>query len=217
MRSGEIVVIGGVSTNNEGTDDVQTPLLGDIPVLAGCSRNNETQNQHTIVGIYCAASDLTYERHVISRSYSKAIRAAYQVKLIDDDGLAFAKQSANNNPKQTMLHELLEAKKLDPIKACQILGKLYQLKVITFKEYDINPDAVRKLPKDFIIRNQVIPLDLDNNVLRLAVATPRKRPYRVKLHKWRSVILSCQWRPFHILRWRYKLTPLNAIDARLKK
>ena len=148
----------------------------------------------------------------------KAIRAAYQVKLIDDDGLALAKQSANNNPKQTMLHELLEAKKLDPIKACQILGKLYQLKVITFKEHDINPDAVRKLPKDFIIRNQVIPLDLDNNVLRLAVADPTKATLQGQIAQMAKCDIVMSVAPIpHIAMALQANTIVNAIDAPLEE
>ena len=148
----------------------------------------------------------------------KAIRAAYQVKLIDDDGLALAKQSANNNPKQTMLHELLEAKKLDPIKACQILGKLYQLKVITFKELDINPDAVRKLPKDFIIRNQVIPLDLDDNVLRLAVADPTKATLQGQIAQMAKCDIVMSVAPIpHIAMALQANTIVNAIDAPLEE
>jgi type IV pilus assembly protein PilB len=148
----------------------------------------------------------------------KAIRAAYQVKLIDDDGLALAKQSANSNPKQTMLHELLEAKKLDPIKACQILGKLYQLKVITFKEHDINPDAVRKLPKDFIIRNQVIPLDLDNNVLRLAVADPTKATLQGQIAQMAKCDIVMSVAPIpHIAMALQANTIVNAIDAPLEE
>ena len=172
---GEIVVIGGVSTN-EGTDDIKRHC-SVIFLYEQVVQETTRLKTNTIVGIYCAASDLTYSVTLSPEVARKAIRAAYQVKLIDDDVSLWPNNRPTTIPDK-LYHELLEAKNSTP-STCRILGKLYQLKVI-FKEHDINPDAVRKLPKDFIIRNQVIPLDLDNNVLHLAVATPRKRPYRSK-------------------------------------
>ena len=54
LRSGEIVVIGGVSTNNEGTDDVQTPLLGDIPVLGRLFKKQRDSKTNTQLLVFIA-------------------------------------------------------------------------------------------------------------------------------------------------------------------
>lgn len=54
LRSGEIVVIGGVSSDNEDTDDVQTPFLGDIPLLGRLFKKQRDASTNTQLLVFIA-------------------------------------------------------------------------------------------------------------------------------------------------------------------
>ena len=105
---------------------------------------------------------------------TKAIRAAYQLKLIGDDVLTVAKGLPNQLANQTIVHGLLDAQMLDANKITKVIGKIYQLNTVMFKESDLDPRAIRKLPKAFILQHQIIPLSLEDKVLRVATADPTK-------------------------------------------
>ena len=105
---------------------------------------------------------------------TKAIRAAYQLKLIGDDVLTVAKGLPNQLANQTIVHGLLDAQMLDANKITKVIGKIYQLNTVVFKESDLDPRAIRKLPKAFILQHQIIPLSLEDKVLRVATADPTK-------------------------------------------
>ena len=105
---------------------------------------------------------------------TKAIRAAYQLKLIGDDVLTVAKGLPNQLANQTIVHGLLDAQMLDANKITKVIGKIYQLNTVVFKEQDLDPRAIRKLPKAFILQHQIIPLSLEDKVLRVATADPTK-------------------------------------------
>ena len=105
---------------------------------------------------------------------TKAVRAAYQLNLMGDEALNLAKSLPNQLPHDTVIHGLLQAGLVDVAKITKVIAKIYKLNQVRFSEDDLDPQAIRKLPKEFIVRHQIVPLSIEGKVLRVLVADPTK-------------------------------------------
>lgn len=149
---------------------------------------------------------------------AKVVRVAYQLKFFDVKTLAKAKTLDNHDPHNTILHQLIEQKKLDSTIACKILGKLYQLKVMTFAEEHLDPEALKHLNKDFILRNQIIPVDFQDQTLRLAVADPTKANLQGQIAKLAKCNIVMCVAPIDVMALGLRSNAvLNKIDAPIEE
>ena len=54
------------------------------------------------------------------------------------------------------------------------VSRNYALRKIVLTEQNIKKEAVKKLPKDFIIENEMLPFDLNGRILKIALFDPTK-------------------------------------------
>ncbi|MGB0965817.1 MAG: GspE/PulE family protein [Litorivicinus sp.] len=145
---------------------------------------------------------------------AKAVKAAYQVKVLTDEAARAAKQMDNTLPHNTVLHQLIDQGQLDAQVAAKVLGKLYQLKVVNPDESELDPHAIRKLPKEFIQRNQMVPLSLDGKNLRVVVADPTRANLQAQVADLSSCNITLCLTPVPVMQALLDSNAVvNSIDA----
>jgi len=74
------------------------------------------------------------------------------------------------------------------------VGEVRQGKVIDLEETQIDPQALKKVPRDMIVRMQSLPISLQGTTLTVATANPTERVIPRKVtKKWALVLMHPSW------------------------
>jgi hypothetical protein len=80
---------------------------------------------------------------------------------------------ASSESGRNLLATLVEFGHVTEDQITDVIGQFYGLKKVSFKSKDeINPEALAELPDTFITKNRILPFDVDDNLLKVAVANP---------------------------------------------
>ena len=95
---------------------------------------------------------------------------------VNDQVLADAKKKFESNGKQPlgMLHYLVHDKKVSEDDIVAVISRNYALRKIQLTEILVKKEALKKIPKDFIIQNEVLPFGLVGRILKVAIVDPTK-------------------------------------------
>jgi type IV pilus assembly protein PilB len=64
------------------------------------------------------------------------------------------------------------------------LGEYYQLPYFDVRGYQFNHDLLALFPQDFLVRNAIIPIQFDENILTVAVGDPEREDLRSNLRNY---------------------------------
>jgi hypothetical protein len=81
-------------------------------------------------------------------------------------------RSFKNSAKENFDDFLLEEGLIEEKALLRALGEYYQLPVIDVVGYDFDTLLLRNFPKDFLLRNQIIPLEEDQDILTMVASEP---------------------------------------------
>jgi len=76
--------------------------------------------------------------------------------------------------KEKIVDELLKKKFVSEQDIVKVLAKAYNLRTIDLKIGSIKPDGLSALPVDFIRKEKIVPIGVEANQLKLAIADPAK-------------------------------------------
>ena len=76
--------------------------------------------------------------------------------------------------KEKIVDELLKKKFVSEQDIVKVVAKAYNLKTIDLKIGSIKPDGLSALPVDFIRKEKIVPIGVEANQLKLAIADPAK-------------------------------------------
>ena len=87
-----------------------------------------------------------------------------------------AKKKFENNGKAPLgvLEYLINDKLVSEDDIVAAVSRNYALRKIILSEQNIKKEAVKKLPKEFIIENEMLPFDLNGRILKIALFDPTK-------------------------------------------
>lgn len=68
----------------------------------------------------------------------------------------------------------------------EALGKHYQVPYFDVQGFFFDPFLVHKFPKGFLLRNGVIPIEVDNDIMGFAVANPKQKGLTAQIMKFVS-------------------------------
>ncbi|MFQ5506658.1 MAG: hypothetical protein ACE5F1_17960 [Planctomycetota bacterium] len=72
---------------------------------------------------------------------------------------------------------LIENGEIAEWEIAKVVVKHFQLPYLDVEHFDINPNAVKCLPEDFLLESRILPLDLQGSVL--TVAMPVMTPFKI--------------------------------------
>ena len=87
---------------------------------------------------------------------------------------AKSKYEGNGETNLGMLDYLLEDKLISEEDIVAAVSRNYALRKIVLTEQTIKKDAVKKLPKEFIIEHSMLPFELAGRILKIALFDPTK-------------------------------------------
>ena len=95
---------------------------------------------------------------------------------ISDGALADAKKRYESNGETPLglLDYLIEEKSISEDDVVAAVSRNYALRKVVLTEQTIKKDAVKKLPKDFIMENEMLPFELNGRILKIALFDPTK-------------------------------------------
>ena len=95
---------------------------------------------------------------------------------LSDANLVEAKKKFDGNGKKDLgvLDYLLEDNLVTEDDIIAAVSRNYALRKINLTEQTIKKEAVKKLPKDFILENQILPFELVGRILKIALFDPTK-------------------------------------------
>ena len=95
---------------------------------------------------------------------------------LSDANLVEAKKKFDGNGKKDLgvLDYLLEDNLVTEDDIIAAVSRNYALRKINLTEQTIKKEAVKKLPKDFILENQILPFELAGRILKIALFDPTK-------------------------------------------
>ena len=95
---------------------------------------------------------------------------------LTDPVIAEAKKKYDGNGKAPLgiLHYLIEDQKVSEDDIVAAISRNYALRKIQLTEQTVKKEALVKLPKDFILQNEIIPFDLVGKILKVAIFDPTK-------------------------------------------
>ena len=95
---------------------------------------------------------------------------------LSDANLVEAKKKFDGNGKKDLgvLDYLLEDNLVTEDDIIAAVSRNYALRKIVLTEQTIKKEAVKKLPKDFILENQILPFELVGRILKIALFDPTK-------------------------------------------
>jgi len=95
---------------------------------------------------------------------------------LSDANLVEAKKKFDGNGKKDLgvLDYLLEDNLVTEDDIIAAVSRNYALRKIVLTEQTIKKEAVKKLPKDFILENQILPFELAGRILKIALFDPTK-------------------------------------------
>ena len=87
-----------------------------------------------------------------------------------------AKKKFENNGKAPLgvLEYLINDKLISEDDIVAAVSRNYALRKIVLSEQNIKKEAVKKLPKEFIVENEMLPFDLNGRILKIALFDPTK-------------------------------------------
>ena len=95
---------------------------------------------------------------------------------LSDANLVEAKKKFDGNGKKDLgvLDYLLEDNLVTEDDIIAAVSRNYALRKIVLTEQTVKKEAVKKLPKDFILENQILPFELAGRILKIALFDPTK-------------------------------------------
>ena len=95
---------------------------------------------------------------------------------LSDANFNDAKQKYENNGKAPLgiLEYLLNDKHVTEDDIVAAVSRNYALRKVVLSEQNIKKDAVKKLPKEFIVENEMLPFELNGRILKIALFDPTK-------------------------------------------
>ena len=95
---------------------------------------------------------------------------------VNDQILAEAKKKYDGNGKTPLgiLNYLVEDKKVSEEDIVNVISRNYAIRKIQLTETIVKKEAVKKLPKDFVVKNEILPFDLVGRILKVAIVDPTK-------------------------------------------
>ena len=95
---------------------------------------------------------------------------------LTETNLVEAKKKFENNGKSPLgiLEYLLEDNSVSEDDIVAAVSRNYALRKIVLTEQTVKKEAIKKLPKDFIMTNEVLPFDLNGRILKIALFDPTK-------------------------------------------
>ena len=95
---------------------------------------------------------------------------------LSDANFNDAKQKYENNGKAPLgiLEYLLNDKHVTEDDVVAAVSRNYALRKVVLSEQNIKKDAVKKLPKEFIVENEMLPFELNGRILKIALFDPTK-------------------------------------------
>ena len=95
---------------------------------------------------------------------------------LSDANLVEAKKKFDGNGKKDLgvLDYLLEDNLVTEDDIVAAVSRNYALRKINLTEQSIKKEAIKKLPKDFILENQILPFELVGRILKIALFDPTK-------------------------------------------
>jgi type IV pilus assembly protein PilB len=102
---------------------------------------------------------------------------------VSEQSISEAKKKFEGNGKTPLgiLTYLLEDKKIEEDDLVTAVSRNYALRKVLLNEQAIKKDAISKVPKDFIIQNEMIPFELNGRILKVAIFDPTKSTLVAKL------------------------------------
>jgi type IV pilus assembly protein PilB len=102
---------------------------------------------------------------------------------VSEQSISEAKKKFEANGKTSLgiLTYLLEDKKIEEDDLVTAVSRNYALRKVLLNEQAIKKDAISKVPKDFIIQNEMIPFELNGRILKVAIFDPTKSTLVAKL------------------------------------
>ena len=102
---------------------------------------------------------------------------------VSEESISEAKKKYEGNGKTPLgiLTYLLEDKKIAEDDLVTAVSRNYALRKVLLNEQAIKKDAISKVPKDFIIQNEMIPFELNGRILKVAIFDPTKSTLVAKL------------------------------------
>ena len=76
--------------------------------------------------------------------------------------------------KEKIVDELLKKKFVTENDISKVVGRSLNLRTIDLKIDQIKPDGLSALPVDFVLKERVVPIGIENNILKVAIADPAK-------------------------------------------
>ena len=95
---------------------------------------------------------------------------------LTETNLIEAKKKFENNGKSPLgiLEYLIEDNSVSEDDIVAAVSRNYALRKIVLTEQTVKKEAIKKLPKDFIMTNEVLPFDLNGRILKIALFDPTK-------------------------------------------
>ena len=95
---------------------------------------------------------------------------------LTETNLVEAKKKFENNGKSPLgiLEYLIEDNSVSEDDIVSAVSRNYALRKIVLTEQSIKKEAIKKLPKDFIMTNEILPFDLNGRILKIALFDPTK-------------------------------------------
>ena len=110
---------------------------------------------------------------VVQPVVARSIANLLVEKGILEDKTVSRTSVASNESGRNLLATLVEFGHVTEDQITDVIGQFYGLKKVSFKSKDeINPEALAELPDTFITKNRILPFDVDDNLLKVAVANP---------------------------------------------
>lgn len=99
--------------------------------------------------------DVLVRQRVVSESESRALARAFK-----------------NSEKENFDDFLLEEGLIDESALLRALGQYYQLPAVDVTGYFFDTQLLRNFPKDFLLRNRIIPLEVEDDFMTIVASDP---------------------------------------------
>ena len=95
---------------------------------------------------------------------------------LTETNLVEAKKKFENNGKSPLgiLEYLIEDQSVSEDDIVAAVSRNYALRKIVLTEQTVKKEAIKKLPKDFIMTNEILPFELNGRILKIALFDPTK-------------------------------------------
>jgi len=102
---------------------------------------------------------------------------------LNEQNIADAQKEFSSNGKTPLgiIDYLLKKNQITEDDLVSAISRNYALRKINLTEDGIKADALNKLPKDFIIQNEILPFEIEGKVLKIAILDPTKTMLAGKL------------------------------------